>query len=60
MPRDSSVYLEDIVTAVERIATYATEHTGESFRNDAKTGDAVVGDLAFPRHTQMRQGSRKG
>jgi uncharacterized protein with HEPN domain len=45
MPRDSSVYLEDIVTAAERIAAYAADHTRESFGNDAKTIDAVVRNL---------------
>lgn len=45
MPRDSSVYLEDIVTAAERIATYVAGHTRESFRTDGKTVDAVVRNL---------------
>jgi uncharacterized protein with HEPN domain len=45
MPRDSSVYLDDIVTATERIATYVAGHTWESFIVDAKTVDAVVRNL---------------
>ena len=45
MPRDSSVYLDDIVTATERIAAYVAGHTWESFIADAKTVDAVVRNL---------------
>ncbi len=45
MPRDSRVYLEDIVTASERIAAYASGHTRESLGRDAKTLDAVVRNL---------------
>jgi uncharacterized protein with HEPN domain len=45
VPRDSSVYLEDIVTAAERIASYVAGHTRESFASDAKTVDAVVRNL---------------
>lgn len=45
MSRDSSVYLDDIVTATERIAGYIAGHTWESFIVDAKTVDAVVRNL---------------
>ena len=45
MPRDSSVYLEDIVTAAGRIATYVAGQTRESFASDTKTVDAVVRNL---------------
>jgi uncharacterized protein with HEPN domain len=45
MPRDSSVYLEDIVTAAERIASYVEGYTRESFGRDPKTVDAVVRNL---------------
>jgi uncharacterized protein with HEPN domain len=45
MPRDSSVYLEDIVTAAERVATYVAGHTRDSFAADPKTVDAVVRNL---------------
>lgn len=45
MPRDSRVYLEDIVTAAERISAYVAGHTRESFAADAKTIDAVVRNL---------------
>jgi len=45
MPRDSSVYLEDILTASERIASYVEGYTRESFGEDPKTVDAVVRNL---------------
>ena len=45
MPRDSSVYLEDIITAAERIAGYIAGHTRDSFAADPKTVDAVVRNL---------------
>jgi len=45
MPRDSSVYLEDIITAAERIASYVEGYTRESFGADPKTVDAVVRNL---------------
>jgi len=45
MARDSRVYLEDIVTAADRIAAYVTGHTHDSFVADAKTVDAVVRNL---------------
>ncbi len=45
MPRDSSVYLEDILTAAERIASYVEGYTRESFGDDPKTVDAVVRNL---------------
>ncbi len=45
MPRDSSVYLEDILTATARITPYVEGYTRESFGNDAKTVDAVVRNL---------------
>lgn len=45
MPRDSSVYLEDIVTAAERIASYVEGYSRESFGGDPKTVDAVVRNL---------------
>jgi uncharacterized protein with HEPN domain len=45
MPRDSSVYLEDILTAAARITSYVQGYTREGFGNDAKTVDAVVRNL---------------
>lgn len=45
MARDSSVYLEDIVTAAERISTYVAGHSRETFGADTKTVDAVVRNL---------------
>jgi uncharacterized protein with HEPN domain len=45
MPRDSSVYLEDILTAAERIASYVEGYTRERFGDDPKTVDAVVRNL---------------
>ncbi len=45
MPRDSSVHLEDIVTAAERIASYVEGYTRQSFGDDVKTVDAVVRNL---------------
>ena len=45
MPRDSSVYLEDILTAAGRIASYVEGYTRESFGDDPKTVDAVVRNL---------------
>ncbi len=45
MPRDPDVYLEDILTAAERIASYVEGYTRESFGDDPKTVDAVVRNL---------------
>jgi len=45
MPRDSRIYLEDILAAADRIASYTTGHTYESFAADEKTADAVVRNL---------------
>lgn len=32
MPRDSRVYLEDIVTSAERVASYVEGHSWETLR----------------------------
>jgi uncharacterized protein with HEPN domain len=45
MPRDASVYFEDILTASARIATYVEGLSRESFGQDSKTVDAVVRNL---------------
>ena len=45
MPRDSRVYLEDVLTAIERIRVYVGGFSREVFGADAKTVDAVVRNL---------------
>jgi uncharacterized protein with HEPN domain len=45
MPRDPSVYLEDILTASERIVSYVEGYSRESFGEDPKAVDAVVRNL---------------
>ena len=45
MPRDSRVYLEDILTATGRIKAYLAGLTRESLGQDTKTVDAVVRNL---------------
>jgi uncharacterized protein with HEPN domain len=45
MPRDFSVYLEDILAAAARIREYTSGISGEEFRKDQKTLDAVVRNL---------------
>lgn len=45
MPRDSSVYLEDILEAVARIQRYTQELPRDAFANDERTVDAVVRNL---------------
>jgi len=45
MPRDSRVYLEDILTAASWIRSYVAGFTREQFGNDRKTLDAVVRNL---------------
>ena len=42
MPRHSKVYLEDILTAVEKIETFVKGMSFEDFTHDIKTFDAVV------------------
>ncbi len=44
-PRDTSVYLSDILKAIEHIDTYVTDMTFDAFALDAKTQDAVVRNL---------------
>lgn len=44
-PRDYRVHLGDILDAIERIETYASGYTLETFRTDSKTLDAVVRNL---------------
>lgn len=45
MPRDSSVYLDDILAADARIRSYIGDMPFEAFRQDGKTFDAVVRNL---------------
>jgi uncharacterized protein with HEPN domain len=45
MPRDSRVYLDDILTALERIQSYAQGFTRQTFERDTRTVDAVVRNL---------------
>jgi len=45
MPRDSKVYLEDILTATGRITAYLQGSSRESLNTDTKTVDAVVRNL---------------
>jgi uncharacterized protein with HEPN domain len=45
MPRDYSVYLQDILEAVRKIRAYTAGLSLESFGRDSKTLDAVVRNL---------------
>ncbi|MDK2742883.1 MAG: DUF86 domain-containing protein [Nitrospira sp. BO4] len=45
MPRDSSVYLEDILEATRKIASYTANLSKAAFLEDEKTFDAVVRNL---------------
>jgi uncharacterized protein with HEPN domain len=45
VPRDSRVYLEDIVVAADRIAAYVAGLTRPAFGQDTRTVDAVVRNL---------------
>ena len=45
MPRDSRVYLEDILEATRKIASYTANLSKVAFLEDEKTFDAVVRNL---------------
>jgi uncharacterized protein with HEPN domain len=45
VPRDSRVYLEDILAASARIRSYVGDMGVDAFRQDGKTVDAVVRNL---------------
>jgi uncharacterized protein with HEPN domain len=45
MPRDSRLYLDDILGAVERILEYVRGMDYEAFTGDLKTQDAVIRNL---------------
>ena len=45
MPRDSRVYLEDILESIARIRRYTTGLSRDAFAADDKTIDAVVRNL---------------
>ena len=45
MPRDSRVYLEDILTSAAKIRAYVGGMSRDAFAQDGKTVDAVVRNL---------------
>jgi uncharacterized protein with HEPN domain len=45
MPRDSRVYLEDILEAIRRIRHYTKGYSKERLRADPRTADAVIRNL---------------
>ena len=45
MPRDSKVYLEDILEAIRRVRVYTEGYGRDEFRADLRTVDAVVRNL---------------
>jgi uncharacterized protein with HEPN domain len=45
MPRDSGLYLDDILGAVEKILEYVRGMDYETFTRDLKTQDAVIRNL---------------
>ena len=45
MPRDSSVYLHDILEAIAKVQRYTGNLSEEEFGSDEKTVDAVVRNL---------------
>jgi len=45
MPRDSSVYLQDILEAISKVKSYTAGMSREEFEKDSKTIDAVLRNL---------------
>ncbi|MBM4272601.1 MAG: DUF86 domain-containing protein [Deltaproteobacteria bacterium] len=45
MHRDSRLYLDDILEAINQIRTYVENQSEESFKQDRKTQDAVIRNL---------------
>lgn len=45
MPRDSRVYLEDMLAAAEKVARYAAGMTRAALADDPKTLDAILRNL---------------
>jgi uncharacterized protein with HEPN domain len=45
MPRDSRVYLDDILAAISKIGRYTDRLSRDSFASDDKTIDAVIRNL---------------
>ena len=45
MPRDAGAFLDDVVEACDRIASYSASLSFEQFSTDRKTVDAVVRNL---------------
>jgi uncharacterized protein with HEPN domain len=57
MPRDSRVYLEDILEATRKITAYTGNLSKSAFLDDEKTIDAVVRNLeviARPSRNSLR------
>ena len=54
MPRDSRVYLEDILEAIGAIREYTSGMSRESFGRDRKTVDAVLRNLEVIGETVKR------
>jgi uncharacterized protein with HEPN domain len=47
MPRDSKLYLDDILESISRIFSYVAGMDFDSFSEDQKTVDAVVRNLGL-------------
>ena len=45
MPRDSRLYLDDILEAIQQIRSYVQGYNEQTFASDRKTQDAVVRNL---------------
>jgi uncharacterized protein with HEPN domain len=45
MPRDSRLYLDDILEAIHQIRTYVANQDEKAFATDRKTQDAVIRNL---------------
>jgi uncharacterized protein with HEPN domain len=45
MPRDYRLYLDDILSSIDKIRQYTAGTTFEDFRNDEKCMDAVIRNL---------------
>jgi uncharacterized protein with HEPN domain len=58
MSRDYKVYLDDIVAAIDKIATFTAGMSEEQFMEDPKTFDAVIRNLENHRRGRQER-SRK-
>jgi len=45
MPRDSRLYLDDILEAIHQIRTYVANQDEKAFATDRKTQDSVIRNL---------------